>query len=73
MEKQLLQVLEFQKAFSVDCPSKPTMLKKTRARLRQKLLQEEVTELGEAKKLCNQLGLVAFPYEAYSNSIFDNL
>jgi len=51
MEKQLLQVLEFQKAFSVDCPSKPTMLKKSRTRLRQKLLQEEVNELGEAKNI----------------------
>lgn len=51
MEKQLLQVLEFQKAFSVDCPDKPVMLKKPRSRLRQKLLQEEVGELGEAKNI----------------------
>ena len=51
MEKQLLQVLEFQKAFSVDCPDKPVMLKKSRSRLRQKLLQEEVGELGEAKNI----------------------
>lgn len=51
MEKQLLQVLEFQKAFSVDCPDKPVMLKKPRSRLRQKLLQEEVEELSEAKNI----------------------
>jgi len=51
MEKQLLQVLEFQKAFSVDCPAKPLMLKNPRARLRQKLLQEEVKELSEAKNI----------------------
>lgn len=51
MEKQLLQVLEFQKAFNVECPSNPVMVKNPRARLRQKLLQEEVKELSEAKNI----------------------
>ena len=51
MEKQLLQVLEFQKAFDVECSDKPKMIKKTRSRLRYKLLLEEVEELGEAKNI----------------------
>lgn len=51
MEKQLLQVLEFQRAFDVECPLKPKMLDKKRARLRQRLLQEEVNELGKAKDM----------------------
>ena len=51
MEKQLLQVREFQAAFGVEMPNKPKMLGKKRARLRQTLLQEEVTELAEAKDL----------------------
>jgi len=51
MEKQLLQVLEFQKAFNVDMPTTPKMLRKTRAKLRQSLLEEEVKELLEAKNI----------------------
>lgn len=51
MEKQLLQVLEFQKAFNVECKDKPEMLDKKRARLRQRLLQEEVGELAQAKTI----------------------
>ena len=51
MEKQLLQVRNFQAAFGVEMPDKPKMLGKKRARLRQTLLQEEVTELAEAKDL----------------------
>lgn len=51
MEKQLLQVLEFQKAFNVEIPSTPKMLRKTRAKLRQSLLEEEVKELLEAKNI----------------------
>jgi len=51
MEKQLLQVLEFQKAFNVECKDKPGMLDKKRARLRQRLLQEEVGELAQAKTI----------------------
>lgn len=51
MEKQLLQVLEFQKAFNVEMPTTPKMLRKTRAKLRQSLLEEEVKELLEAKNI----------------------
>jgi predicted HAD superfamily Cof-like phosphohydrolase len=51
MEKQLLQVRDFQAAFGAEMPDKPKMLGKKRARLRQTLLQEEVTELAEAKDL----------------------
>jgi predicted HAD superfamily Cof-like phosphohydrolase len=51
MEKQLLQVLEFQKAFNVEIPTTPKMLRKTRAKLRQSLLEEEVKELLEAKNI----------------------
>jgi predicted HAD superfamily Cof-like phosphohydrolase len=51
MEKQLLQVLEFQKAFNVESPDRPKMLRKTRAKLRQSLLEEEVKELLEAKNI----------------------
>jgi len=51
MEKQLLQVLEFQKAFNVECKDKPGMIDKKRARLRQRLLQEEVGELAQAKTI----------------------
>jgi predicted HAD superfamily Cof-like phosphohydrolase len=49
MEKQLLQVLDFQNAFGISSPDKPKMLSKKRATLRQKLLEEEVGELREAK------------------------
>ena len=48
MERQLLQVLDFQNAFGISSPSKPEMLKKKRAALRQRLLEEEVKELSEA-------------------------
>ena len=51
MEKQLLQVLEFQKEFNVEIPTAPKMLRKTRAKLRQSLLEEEVKELLEAKNI----------------------
>jgi len=51
MEKQLLQVLEFQKAFNAESPDRPKMLRKTRAKLRQSLLEEEVKELLEAKNI----------------------
>ena len=49
MEKQLLQVLDFQNAFGISSPDKPKMLSKKRATLRQRLLEEEVGELREAK------------------------
>lgn len=51
MEKQILQVGEFQAAFGIESPSKPKMLTKKRAALRQSLLQEEVTELKDAKNI----------------------
>jgi len=51
MEKQLLQVREFQVSFGAPLPEKPRMLSKQRAALRQKLLQEEVDELKDSKNL----------------------
>jgi predicted HAD superfamily Cof-like phosphohydrolase len=51
MEKQLLQVRAFQTAFGAPLPDKPTMLDQDRSKLRQKLLQEEVTELKKAKSM----------------------
>jgi predicted HAD superfamily Cof-like phosphohydrolase len=51
MEKQLLQVRDFQEAFGAPLPDNPKMLSKSRAVLRQKLLQEEVDELKNAKHL----------------------
>lgn len=51
MERQLLQVMEFQLAFNVDMPDYPKMLNKKRRRLRQDLLEEEVKELSEAKTM----------------------
>lgn len=48
MEKQLLQVLDFQNAFGISSPDKPKMLSKKRRVLRQRLLEEEVEELREA-------------------------
>jgi len=51
MEKQLLQLRAFQTAFNAPMPEKPTMLDSKRAHLRQRLLQEEVTELKKAETL----------------------
>jgi len=51
MEKQILQVVEFQNAFGIDSPEKPKMLTKKRAALRHSLLQEEVNELKDAKNI----------------------
>lgn len=51
MERQILQVLEFQNAFKVKMPDQPKMLSKRRARLRQSLLEEEVKELREANNI----------------------
>lgn len=51
MERQILQVLDFQNAFKVKMPNQPKMLPKQRARLRQALLEEEVKELREAKNI----------------------
>jgi predicted HAD superfamily Cof-like phosphohydrolase len=51
MEKAILSVRAFQTAFGAPMPEKPTMLDEERAKLRQKLLQEEVTELKKAEDL----------------------
>ena len=51
MKQQILQVVKFQEAFGIQGPEQPKMLKKTRARLRQVLLEEEVRELSEANNL----------------------
>jgi len=51
MEKQILQVGEFQSAFAIESPNNPKMLTKKRAALRQSLLQEEVDELKNAKNI----------------------
>jgi predicted HAD superfamily Cof-like phosphohydrolase len=48
MEKQIMQTLEFQKGVLAPLPQVPTLLPKARAKLRQNLLQEEVTEISTA-------------------------
>jgi predicted HAD superfamily Cof-like phosphohydrolase len=45
MEKQIMQVKEFQDAVDAPSPSRPTLLPIKRAKLRQDLLQEEVNEI----------------------------
>lgn len=45
MEKQIVQVSQFQKAFGIEEPKRPTLLTKKRAALRQRLLTEEVSEI----------------------------
>ncbi|MGB0976718.1 MAG: hypothetical protein ACPGSG_07035 [Prolixibacteraceae bacterium] len=51
MERQILQVVSFQEAFGIKTPTEPGMLSKKRTILRQKLLEEEVKELREAKNI----------------------
>lgn len=51
MEKQILDVTKFQEAFGIQTPKKPKMLSKKRRILRQRLLEEEVKELGESKNI----------------------
>lgn len=51
MEKQIMQTRAFQTAFGAPMPDKPTMLDDDRAKLRDKLLKEEVTELRKAETL----------------------
>lgn len=51
MERQLLQVMDFQMAFNVSMPDNPKMLSKKRTALRNALLQEEVDELKSAKNI----------------------
>jgi predicted HAD superfamily Cof-like phosphohydrolase len=55
MEKQILQVKEFQDAFSVRLPKRPKLLSKKRSQFRQNLLQEEVDEI---KKGAEELDIV---------------
>jgi predicted HAD superfamily Cof-like phosphohydrolase len=58
MEKQLLQVRAFQAAFDAPMPEKPTLLDNERANLRQKLLQEEVTEIENALNSAQGIGVL---------------
>jgi predicted HAD superfamily Cof-like phosphohydrolase len=51
MERQLLQVREFQLAFGAPIPKTPMLLDSKRARLRQDLLIEEVNELEQADNI----------------------
>lgn len=69
MEKQLLQVRAFQTAFNAPMPEKPTLLDTKRAKLRQKLLQEEVTEIKKALEMEDGLDKL----ESISDGIVDAL
>lgn len=51
MYRQIMQVRAFQQAFDAPLPGKPTMLDEKRAKLRHKLLQEEVREINKAEDL----------------------
>lgn len=51
MEKQLMQVLEFQTAFGVKVGKEPKMPTKKRRILTQKMLEEEVKELSSSKNI----------------------
>lgn len=51
MEKQILQLKEFQGAFNIVAPKRPKMLPKNRAIFRHKLLQEEVDELKYSRNI----------------------
>jgi predicted HAD superfamily Cof-like phosphohydrolase len=51
MEKQLMQVREFQVAFGAPIPKTPQLLDSKRARLRQDLLVEEVNELEQSDNI----------------------
>lgn len=50
MEKQIMQVGEFQSAFGIESPKRPTLLPKERAVFRHKLLKEEVKEIEQGEK-----------------------
>jgi predicted HAD superfamily Cof-like phosphohydrolase len=50
MEKQIIQVGEFQAAFGIEAPKRPTLLPKERAVFRHKLLKEEVKEIEQGEK-----------------------
>ena len=51
MERQILSVVKFQEAFGINTPTQPKMLGKKRTVLRQRLLEEEVQELRDAKNI----------------------
>jgi predicted HAD superfamily Cof-like phosphohydrolase len=51
MEAQILKVLEFQKGLGLTMPDVPTMPSLLRQKLRQSLLQEEVSEIATATEL----------------------
>jgi len=51
MERQLMQVREFQLAFGAPIPKTPRLIDSKRARLRQDLLVEEVNELEQADNI----------------------
>lgn len=51
MERQLMQVREFQLAFGAPIPKTPMLIDSKRARLRQDLLVEEVNELEQADNI----------------------
>lgn len=76
MEKQLLQVRAFQTAFNAPMPEKPTLLVNERAKLRQRLLQEEVTEIENAIKSAQEIGVLEYDkslevLESISDGIVD--
>tara|TARA_R110002020_G_scaffold58337_6_gene159850 strand:- start:2901 stop:3512 length:612 start_codon:yes stop_codon:yes gene_type:complete len=51
MEKQLLQLRDFNMKFHIDNQKEPKMVSKIRGRLTQKLLQKQVNDLDEAKNI----------------------
>lgn len=50
MEKQIMQVKEFQEAIGAPMPRKPTLLDDERAKLRHRLLSEEIDEIQTAQE-----------------------
>lgn len=62
-----MQVRAFQEAFNAPMPEKPTRLEEKRAKLRHRLLQEEVTEIKKALAIENDLDAM----EAISDGIID--
>lgn len=51
MEQQIMQVLQFQKGLGIAMPEVPSVPSLLRQKLRQSLLQEEVTEIATATEL----------------------
>jgi predicted HAD superfamily Cof-like phosphohydrolase len=69
MERQIMQVRAFQTAFDAPMPEKPTLLDPKRAKLRHKLLQEEVTEIKKALLIEDELEAL----EEISDGIVDSM